>query len=142
MQPNDDSQHYDLVVIGAGPAGTSAAIRAAELGARVAVVEASRTGGTCVNTGCVPTRVLAKTARIVREVRLAHEYGIAISAPEVQWDATVTRVRATVDKVRSLKDEAGRFAASGVELILEGRARFVDANTLTLDSGRHITLSR
>jgi pyruvate/2-oxoglutarate dehydrogenase complex dihydrolipoamide dehydrogenase (E3) component len=139
MEPNDGRQHYDLVVIGAGPAGTSAAIRAAELGARVAVVEASRTGGTCVNTGCVPTRVLAKTARIVREVRIAHEYGIAISAPEVQWDATVTRVRATVDKVRSLKDEAGRFAASGVELILEGRARFVDANTLALDSGRHIT---
>ena len=139
MQLNDDSQHYDLVVIGAGPAGTSAAIRAAELGARVAVVEASRTGGTCVNTGCVPTRVLAKTARIVREVRIAHEYGIAISAPEVQWDVTVTRVRATVDKVRSLKDEAGRFAASGVELILEGRARFVDANTLTLESGRRIT---
>ena len=139
MHPNDDLQHYDLIVIGAGPAGTSAAIRAAELGARVAVVEASRTGGTCVNTGCVPTRVLAKTARIVREVRLAHEYGIAISAPEVQWAATVTRVRATVDKVRSLKDEAGRFAASGVELILEGRARFVDANTLALDSGRRIT---
>jgi pyruvate/2-oxoglutarate dehydrogenase complex dihydrolipoamide dehydrogenase (E3) component len=139
MEPKNGLQHYDLVVIGAGPAGTSAAIRAAELGARVAVVEASRTGGTCVNTGCVPTRVLAKTARIVREVRLAHEYGIAISAPEVQWGATVTRVRATVDKVRSLKDEAGRFAASGVELILEGRARFVDANTLALDSGRRIT---
>lgn len=139
MPLNDSQQHYDLVVIGAGPAGTAAALRAAELGARVAVVEASRTGGTCVNTGCVPTRVLAKTARLVREVRLAHKYGIATGAPEVQWDATVARVRTTVDKVRSLKDEAGRFDASGVELILEGRARFVDANTLSLDSGRRIT---
>jgi len=133
------SQHYDLVVIGAGPAGTAAAIRAAELGARVAVVEASRTGGTCVNTGCVPTRVLAKTARLVREVRLAHEYGIASAAPQVPWEATVTRVRATVDRVRSFKDEAGRFATSGVELILEGKARFLDAKTLTLDSGRRLT---
>ena len=139
VDPNDGPQHYDIVVIGAGPAGTSAAIRAAELGARVAVVEASRTGGTCVNTGCVPTRVLAKTARLVREVRLAHEYGIAIGAPEVQWATTVTRVHETVDKVRALKDEASRFAASGVELILEGRARFLDANTLTLTSGRCIT---
>ncbi len=137
--PSDASQHYDLVVIGAGPAGTSAAVRAAELGARVAVVEASRTGGTCVNTGCVPTRVLAKTARLVREVHLAHEYGIASGAPEVPWDATVTRVAATVDTLRSLKDEAGHFAASGVELFLEGRARFADANTLILDSGRRLT---
>ena len=132
-------KHYDVVVIGAGPAGTSAALRAAELGASVAVVEASRTGGTCVNTGCVPTRVLAKTARLVREVRIAHEYGIAVGAPEVQWEATATRVRATVDKVRALKDEPGRFAAAGVELIFEGRARFEDATTLVLDSGRRIT---
>jgi pyruvate/2-oxoglutarate dehydrogenase complex dihydrolipoamide dehydrogenase (E3) component len=139
VDPNNGPQHYDIVVIGAGPAGTSAAIRAAELGARVAVVEASRTGGTCVNTGCVPTRVLAKTARLVREVRLAHEYGIAIGAPEVQWATTVMHVHETVDKVRALKDEASRFAASGVELILEGRARFVDANTLSLASGRCIT---
>jgi pyruvate/2-oxoglutarate dehydrogenase complex dihydrolipoamide dehydrogenase (E3) component len=136
---HETAERYDLVVVGAGPAGTSAAIRAAELGARVAVVEASRTGGTCVNTGCVPTRVLAKTARIVREVRLAHEYGIATGAPQVQWDATVIRVRTTVDKVRSLKDEAGRFTASGVDLFLEGRARFVDATTLVLDSGRRLT---
>lgn len=135
-----ETDRYDLVVIGAGPAGTSAAIRAAELGARVAVVEAAaRTGGTCVNTGCVPTRVLAKTARIVREVRIAHEYGIAAGAPEIQWDATVARVHATVDKVRALKDEAGRFAEAGVDLILEGRARFVDATTLALDSGRRLT---
>jgi pyruvate/2-oxoglutarate dehydrogenase complex dihydrolipoamide dehydrogenase (E3) component len=135
----DPNAHYDLVVIGAGPAGTSAAIRASELGARVAVVEASRTGGTCVNTGCVPTRVLAKTARIVREVRLAHEYGIATGAPQVQWEATVTRVRETVDKVRSLKDESGRFTASGVDLVLEGKARFADAATVVLDSGRRLT---
>lgn len=133
------TQHFDVVVIGAGPAGTSAALRAAELGATVAVVEASRTGGTCVNTGCVPTRVLAKTARIVREVRIAHEYGIATGAPEVNWDATVSRVRATVDKVRALKDEPGRFAEAGIELILEGKARFADARTLVLDSGRRVT---
>ncbi|MGV8970307.1 MAG: dihydrolipoyl dehydrogenase family protein [Microbacteriaceae bacterium] len=137
-QHNDATPHYDVVVVGAGPAGTAAALRAAELGARVAVVEASRTGGTCVNTGCVPTRVLAKTARLVREVRVAHTYGIAISEPQVQWEGTVNRVRATVDKVRLLKDEPGRFGLAGIDLIAEGRARFVDANTLILDSGRRI----
>ena len=60
------TDHFDIVVIGAGPAGAAAALRAAELGAKVAVIEGDRTGGTCVNTGCVPTRVLAKAARMMR----------------------------------------------------------------------------
>ena len=128
-----------MVVIGAGPAGTAAALRAAELGASVAVLEADRTGGTCVNTGCVPTRVLAKTARLVREVQTAQSYGILESGPALDWDATVARVRETVERVRSIKAEAERFAAAGIELILEGRARFADATTLVLDSGRRVT---
>jgi len=128
-----------VVVIGAGPAGTAAALRAAELGASVAVLEADRTGGTCVNTGCVPTRVLAKTARLVREVQTAQSHGILESGPALDWDATVARVRETVERVRSIKAEAERFAAAGIELILEGRARFADATTLVLDSGRRVT---
>ncbi len=131
--------HYDVIVIGAGPAGTAAALRAAELGARVAVVEAVRTGGTCVNTGCVPTRVLAKTARLAREVRIAHQYGLAVSDPVVDWASTVARVRSTVDRVRDLKAEPERFEPAGIDLILEGRAHFADATTLELDSGRRLT---
>jgi len=131
--------HYDVVVIGAGPAGTAAAIRAAELGARVAVAEADRLGGTCVNTGCVPTRVLAKTARIMREMRTAGTYGIGVSEQQIDWKTTVQRVQATVDRVRSIKREAARFAEVGVELIREGRARFADDHTIVLDSGRRIT---
>jgi pyruvate/2-oxoglutarate dehydrogenase complex dihydrolipoamide dehydrogenase (E3) component len=133
------SDHYDVIVIGAGPAGTSAALRAAELGARVAVVEAVRTGGTCVNTGCVPTRVLAKSARLAREVRIAHQYGLTVSDPVIDWASTVARVRATVDRVRDLKAEPERFARAGIHLVLEGRARFADASTLELDSGRRLT---
>ena len=71
-------------MIGAGPAGTAAALRAAELGASVAVLEATRTGGTCVNTGCVPTRVLAKTARLMRDVRAAADYGIQVGEPSIE----------------------------------------------------------
>jgi pyruvate/2-oxoglutarate dehydrogenase complex dihydrolipoamide dehydrogenase (E3) component len=131
--------HYDVIVIGAGPAGTAAGLRAAELGARVAVVEAARTGGTCVNTGCVPTRVLAKTARLAREVRIAHQYGLTVSDPVIDWASTVARVRSTVDRVRDLKDEPERFADAGIHLILEGRARFADASTLELEGGRRLT---
>ncbi|ROQ64868.1 glutathione reductase (NADPH) [Rathayibacter sp. PhB152] len=131
-------QEYDVAVIGAGPAGTAAALRAAELGAKVVVLEAGRVGGTCVNTGCVPTRVLAKTARIVREARTAGDYGVDVGTPVVDWAATVRHVHARVDKVRSIKREAQRFEEAGVELIHEGRARFVDESTLVLDSGRRI----
>jgi len=136
---NLSPDHFDVVVIGAGPAGTAAALRAAELGARVAVAEADRTGGTCVNTGCVPTRVLAKTARIMREMRSAGEWGIGGADHELDWDATVARVRSTVGRVRSIKREAQRFDEAGIELILEGRARFADAHTLVLDSGRRVS---
>jgi len=131
--------HFDVIVIGAGPAGTAAALRAAELGARVAVLEADRLGGTCVNTGCVPTRVLAKTARLVREIRTADTYGISVSERAVDWPATVARVASTVDRVRSIKNEAERFADAGVTLVLEGRARFTSDSTVVLDSGRILT---
>ena len=131
--------HYDVAVIGAGPAGTAAALRAAELGASVVVLEAGRVGGTCVNTGCVPTRVLAKTARLIREARAADDYGISVGAPTIDWPAVVRRVTERVDAVRSIKREAERFSAAGVTLVQEGRARFEDDRTLVLDSGRRIT---
>ncbi|MDQ0728307.1 NAD(P)/FAD-dependent oxidoreductase [Microbacterium sp. W4I20] len=132
-------EHYDVAVIGAGPAGTAAALRASELGAQVVVLEAGRTGGTCVNTGCVPTRVLAKTARLIRESRHADDYGVSVGTPTIDWATTVERVHERVDRVRSLKREAERFAEAGIDLIHEGRARFVDDHTLVLDSGRRIT---
>ncbi|RFA12632.1 pyridine nucleotide-disulfide oxidoreductase [Subtercola boreus] len=135
----DTSAHYDVAVIGAGPAGTAAALRAAELGARVVVLEAARVGGTCVNTGCVPTRVLAKTARLIRETRHADVYGVEVREPVIDWRSTVARVAERVDRVRSIKREAERFAAAGIDLVHEGRARFVDDSTLVLDSGRRIT---
>ncbi len=131
---------YDVAVIGAGPAGTAAALRAAELGASVVVLEASdRTGGTCVNTGCVPTRVLAKAARLMRDVRAARGYGIDVDPGGIDWATTVARVRARVDLVRDIKREAARFGAAGVTLLQEGRARFEDPHTLVLESGRRVS---
>jgi pyruvate/2-oxoglutarate dehydrogenase complex dihydrolipoamide dehydrogenase (E3) component len=132
-------EHYDVAVIGAGPAGTAAALRAAELGARVVVLEAGRLGGTCVNTGCVPTRVLAKTARMMRETRTANAYGISVGETVVDWARVVERVEERVEKVRSIKREAGRFADAGIALVQEGRARFESDSVLVLDSGRRVS---
>ncbi|MGO1488515.1 MAG: dihydrolipoyl dehydrogenase family protein [Arachnia sp.] len=133
------TDHFDIVVIGAGPAGTAAALRAAELGAHVAVVEGNRTGGTCVNTGCVPTRVLAKAARLMREIHTADAYGIEVEQRPLDWSTTVARVQERVDRVRSIKREAERFDEAGIELVLEGRARFTDTRTVVLQSGRRVT---
>lgn len=133
------SDTYDVLVIGAGPAGTAAAVRAAELGARVAVVDDVRTGGTCVNTGCVPTRVLAKTARLMREVRTADTYGITVTEQAIDWRTTTARVRSTVQRVQDAKDDPHRLAAAGAELVLEGRARFVGPHEVELaGSGRRL----
>lgn len=82
-----------VVVVGAGPAGTAAALRASELGAEVVVVEADRLGGTCVNHGCVPTRVLARTARMAREARTAATWGVDAGPVTVDWDRVRARVR-------------------------------------------------
>ncbi len=130
--------HYDVAVIGAGPAGTAAALRASELGAKVVVLEARHLGGTCVNSGCVPTRVLAKAARLIRDARTAHEHGVDVSDVGIDWPNVVARVHGRVDRVRSIKREAQRFADAGVDLVEEGRARFEDARTLLLDSGRRL----
>ena len=133
------SDFYDVLVIGGGPAGTAAALRAAELGATVAVAEQSRTGGSCVNSGCVPTRVLAKTARLMREVRTADTYGISVSEQAVDWPVTVARVRATVERVQQAKAEPQKLAAAGVDLLMEGRARFTGPHEVELAAtGRRV----
>ncbi len=131
----------DVLVIGGGPGGTSAALTAARLGARVTLVEASRIGGTCLNTGCVPTRVFARTARLLRDAELARRIGVVDTVRRIDWPALVGRVRDTVERVREVKYPAGLFADAGVELVIDGAARFVDATTVELESGRRLSAS-
>lgn len=131
---------YDVLVIGAGPAGMAAAERAAELGARTAVVERSVLGGTCLNSGCVPTRVLAKTARLYREVRTAFDYGIVVQEPAVDWEKTVTRVRETVQRVLQAKQYDAMMERLKIELI-SGRAHFTDEHTVNVDGREYSAAS-
>ena len=76
---------FDLIVIGGGPAGYVGAIRAAELGAKVALVERAELGGTCLNWGCIPTKALLKSAQVYHYCRNAKSFGVAIEG-EVKAD--------------------------------------------------------
>ena len=72
---------YDIVIIGCGPGGGDAAIRAAQLGAKVCVVEKRELGGTCVNRGCIPTKTILRSAHLFHEIKRASEFGINAGDP-------------------------------------------------------------
>lgn len=130
----------EVLVIGGGPAGAAAARRAGELGASTVLVEREHLGGTWVNTGCVPTRVLAKTARLMREVRSAGMYGIATGPPELRWSETVAIIRKVVDEVRDRKNHREVLEDVGVVLVDGEHARFTGDHSAVLQpSGRAIT---
>src|SRR5271168_4671467 len=86
----------DIVVIGAGPAGLVAALRAAELGARTVLVTRGEFGGMAANDGPVPVRTLAYAARLLREARQLGQYGIAVSQPILEYPRLIARVREVV----------------------------------------------
>lgn len=84
---------YDLIVIGSGPGGYVAAIRASQLGMKVGVVERSELGGICLNWGCIPTKALLKSAQVFEYVQHAQDYGIKIEGAEADFDGMVKRSR-------------------------------------------------
>ena len=84
---------FDLVVVGGGPGGYVAAIRAAQLGMSVAVVEAEDLGGVCLNWGCIPTKALLKSAELIDKIKQADKYGITVSDYSFDLDKIVQRSR-------------------------------------------------
>lgn len=119
---------YQLVVIGAGPAGLVAAAAAAGLGAKVALVERDLMGGDCLNVGCVPSKTLLRAARAAAEARRANEFGVRVAEPEVDFAAVMERVR-RVRAELSPVDSAERFRGLGVDVFL-GEGKFVNDDTI------------
>jgi pyruvate/2-oxoglutarate dehydrogenase complex dihydrolipoamide dehydrogenase (E3) component len=129
----------DLLVIGGGPAGVTAALRGRELGAEVTLVDRDGIGGTCTNDGCVPTRVLAHVARLVRDAGQFAQYGLIGEAPQVDFARVLAAARDTVARIHDKKRMAHHLDEMGVRLVGQsGGARFTDANTLTCADGTQV----
>jgi pyruvate/2-oxoglutarate dehydrogenase complex dihydrolipoamide dehydrogenase (E3) component len=131
-----DERDVDIIVIGAGPAGVVAALRAADLGARTALVTRDEFGGMAANDGPVPVRTLAHAARLMREARQLGQYGIAVSEPVLDYSRLLARVREVVRDVRAHSTWREQIDALGVSVYERaGVARFVDPHTIETTIG-------
>ena len=131
---------FDVIVIGGGPAGVTAALRAQELGATVALVERGRMGGTCTNDGCVPTRVLAKAARLLRDTEQFGEYGLIGLPPQLDFARLLTRTQQVVYGIHEKKQLIGHLQHAGVAVYSEvGSARFEDPHTIRIENGLELS---
>jgi len=114
---------YDCVVIGSGPGGYVAAIRAAQLGMRTAVVESDRIGGRCLNYACIPAKAVLRVADVLSEIREAGDFGLRVSDPEVDFDAVGARRKKVVETLTS--GVAGLLQRNGVDVV-EGHGAVTD----------------
>ena len=132
----------DLISIGGGSGGLACAQRAAEYGAKTAVIESHRLGGTCVNVGCVPKKVMWNAAGVALAVSDASDYGFDVKPGENDWAALKTKRDAYVQRLNGIY--ARNLEAKGVANV-RGAARFLDAHTLEVDgrrmSARHIVIA-
>ena len=125
---------YDCVVIGSGPGGYVAAIRAAQLGMKTAVIEKDTVGGRCLNYACIPAKAILRVADVLSEIREADDFGIKISAdPEVDWQGVLARREKVVKTLTG--GVAGLFKKNGIELI-EGEGALAGAGAVTVNANQ------
>jgi dihydrolipoamide dehydrogenase len=121
---------FDLTVIGSGPGGYVAAIHAARMGAKVAVIEEKDWGGTCLNVGCIPTKALIQSAEVLQTVRRAAEFGVSAAEPKPDWPVMQARKERVVGGIR--KGVQSLLKSNGVEMI-QGRGRVAGGTRATVD---------
>ena len=131
----EHSYQYDVVVVGSGPGGYVAAIRAAQLGLKTAIVERESLGGVCLNWGCIPTKALIHNAEILETLHDAADYGFTFDNLQVNFGAAVKRSRDVVG--RQTKGVGFLMKKNKIDVI-NGQAAFVDAHTLHVGPSEYI----
>ena len=141
-EPIVSEQTFDLISIGGGSGGLACAQRAAEYGAKTAVIEPHRLGGTCVNVGCVPKKVMWNAASVALSVHDASDYGFEVKVGASGWAELKRKRDAYVLRLNGIYER--NLAAKGVAYV-RGAARFVDAHTVVVDgqrlSARHVVIA-
>lgn len=136
------NKHYDLIAIGGGSGGLAVAETAAQLGKKVAVVEASKLGGTCVNNGCVPKKVMWYAANLAHAVDDASAFGIPVERGQTDWNTLINSREQYISNINNYWD--GYVDDSGMDRI-NGAARFIDEKTIevagTVYSADHIVVA-
>ncbi|HEY6824033.1 MAG TPA: glutathione-disulfide reductase [Steroidobacteraceae bacterium] len=122
------AEKYDLVVIGGGSGGLAAAQRAAEYGAKVVLAESGRLGGTCVNVGCVPKKIMWNAAELGSALQDARDYGFGVESAGVDWPGLKAKRDAYIERLNEMY--AANLAKRDIELV-RARASFHDAHTVS-----------
>jgi glutathione reductase (NADPH) len=135
-------QAFDLLVVGGGSGGLACAQRAAEYGAKAAVIESHRLGGTCVNVGCVPKKVMWNAASVALSLTDANDYGFNVTVGDSDWPALKRKRDAYVLRLNGIYER--NLAAKGVTYV-RGAARFLDKSTVEVNgeriTARHIVIA-
>src|ERR1700690_2995241 len=128
----------DIAVLGGGPGGYTAAIRAAQLGAKVACIEKEpELGGTCLRVGCIPTKAWVQTAHFLHQANDTFaKLGVKVDSPQLDFGAANEWKNGVVKQMTT--GVAGLFKANGVEWV-KGVGKFKDANTIAVEGGEDIT---
>jgi len=131
----------DVAVLGGGPGGYTAAIRAAQLGAKVACVELEpELGGTCLRVGCIPTKAWVQTAHALHQAEeVFAKFGVRVSNPELDFGTAVEWKNGVVKQMTG--GIAGLFKSNGVEWV-QGKGRFKDANTIAVEGGEDVSFKQ
>ncbi|MGI9536046.1 MAG: dihydrolipoyl dehydrogenase [Desulfocapsaceae bacterium] len=133
-----DETHFDLVVLGGGPGGYTAAFRAADLGLSVCLVEArKRLGGVCLNVGCIPSKTLLHAAAVIEEATEAEDFGVSFGQPKIDLDKMRAKKAQVIDQLTGGLDKL--CSARGVTR-LEGTGSFTDKNSLAVTNGNEETI--
>jgi dihydrolipoamide dehydrogenase len=136
------NNNYDIAIIGAGPGGYAAAIRAAQLGLKACVIEKDLVGGTCLNWGCIPTKTISRSTELLREIRHSSEFGVDVADYSVDISRILKRKDDVVSKLR--KGAEMLLRSKNIDII-NSQARLSDANTIKIDKGsviaKHIIIA-